>query len=61
MTHHETHYRSGSDEEHPIEIEPRQARGARKGVPILYVLLASMALAIIVLLGIGLGFHAIVH
>jgi hypothetical protein len=59
MTNHETHYRSG--EQRPIELKPNQAREGRKDVPILYVLLWSTALAIIVLAGIWLAFHAVVR
>ncbi len=59
MTNHDTHYRS--DEQRPIELKPNQAREGRKDVPILYVLLWSTALAIIVLAGIWLAFHAVVR
>lgn len=39
--------RAHESEEHPIIIETKRARAGRKGVPILYVLLISTALAVI--------------
>jgi len=60
MTNHETRYHSDG-EEHPTELRPTKARAGRKDVPILYVLLWSTALAVLVLLGIWLGFHTAVH
>ena len=60
MTNHETHYRSGAHDR-PIEIKPNQAREGRKDLPILYVLLWSLALAILVLFAIWLVFHASVR
>ena len=43
--------------EHPMELPPRRARGARRGLPVLYVLVFSTALAVVVLLAIWFGFH----
>lgn len=59
MANNETHYRPA--EERPAELEPDRARAGRKDVGILYILLWSTALAVLVLLGIWFGFHAIVH
>ena len=60
MTNHETHYRSETHER-PVELKPNQAREGRKDVSILYILLWSMALAIVVLLGVWLAFHLFAH
>ncbi len=48
---------ASADPEHPIELPPRRARGGWRGLPVLYVLVFSMALAIVVLLAIWFGFH----
>ncbi len=48
---------ASANPEHPIELPPRRARGGRRGIPVLYVLVFSMALAIVVLLAIWFGFH----
>jgi hypothetical protein len=61
MTHHDTDYRPDADPEHPIVVEAKRARAGRPGVPVLYVLLWSTALAVLVLLGIWFGFHHFVR
>jgi hypothetical protein len=61
MTHRETNYRPDADPDHPIIVAPKQARAGRPGVPVLYVLLWSTALAVAILLAIWIGFHLAVR
>jgi hypothetical protein len=46
-----------ADEERPIEIDVRRARGGRKGIHVLYVLVASCALILIAFSIIYFVFH----
>ncbi len=58
----ETDARSAGTQDHQedrqIVIEPKRARAGRKGLPVLYVLLFSTALAIIALFAIWAVFYA---
>jgi hypothetical protein len=44
-------------DEHPIVINAKRAKSARRGLPILYVLIASSALIVIAFLVIFFVFH----
>lgn len=57
LSNSQNEHDASADPEHPIELPPRRARGARRGLPVLYVLVFSTALAVVVLLAIWFGFH----
>ena len=56
LSNSQNEHDASADPEHPIELPPRRARGARRGLPVLYVLVFSTALAVVVLLAIWFGF-----
>jgi hypothetical protein len=52
MTEHriETRDRAADARKHPIEINPERARGGRRGLPVLYVLISGTVLVVIAFL-----------
>ncbi len=46
----ETRDRAADSRQHPIEIDSKRARGGRRGIPVLYMLIGGTALVIIAFL-----------
>lgn len=61
MVQHEPGRRPDADPEHPIVLEPRRARAGRRGLPVLYVLLWSIALVVVIFAVLWFTFYPHVH